>query len=184
MSVRLCLCVLIGLWLASVPIAFAQAPVYFQPQDTYISGSGCEQMLCIEVHIGECEGIKGYHMAITFNTDYLTLEGIYESDFFDTSAFFWMTEDSASIETIVVDCGNLGSPVPGPGHLFTICFEPPYFCTPAGEPMPLAFEYVDVRSSGEPNSIPTETIDGTITIRCGATALERRTWSSIKEWYR
>ena len=163
----------------------AQAPLYLVPQDSQISGLDCENPFCVEVHIGDCDGIKGYNISITYDATYLNFGGVYESDFFDSSAFYPLPVENPPFVTVIVNCGNLGAVVPGPGHLYTICFEPPYFCTPADAPTHLVFDDADVRNETNlPYSIPVNTFDGTVTIHCGDTAVDVTAWGGIKSLYR
>jgi len=183
MDLRMSLGLLLLLLIVSA--AQAQAPLYLVSQDATISGLGCDSPFCVEVHIGESVGIKGYNISITYDATYLSLGGVYESNFFDSSAFYPLPVDNPPFVTVIVNCGNLGAVVPGPGHLYTICFEPPYFCTPADAPTFLEFADADVRDQTNlPYSIPVETFDGTVTIRCGDTAVEATEWGGIKSLYR
>jgi hypothetical protein len=168
-----------------VSAAHGQAPLYLVPQDAQISGPECNNPFCVEVHIGESAGIKGYNISITYDATYLSLGGVYQSDFFDSSAFYPLPVDNPPFVTVIVNCGNLGNVVPGPGHLYTICFEPPHFCTPADVPTYLVFEDADVRDQTNlPYSIPVSTNDGTVTIRCGDTAVDATAWGGIKSLFR
>jgi hypothetical protein len=173
------------LLLLVVSAGHAQTPLYLVPQDSEISGLDCESPFCVEVHIGECQGIKGYNISITYDATYLSLGGVYESGFFDSSAFYPLPVDNPPFVTVVVNCGNLGAVVPGPGHLYTICFEPPYLCTPADTPTFLVFGDADVRDqTNQPYSIPVATFDGSVTIHCGDTAVDGSAWGGIKSLYR
>jgi hypothetical protein len=183
MKLRMLAC--LALLLLAVSAAYGQAPLYLVPQDALIAGDGCDNTFCVEVHIGECAGIKGYNISITYDATYLNLGGVYESDFFDSSAFYPLPVDNPPYVTVVVNCGNLGAVVPGPGHLYTICFEPPYFCTPADAPTYLVFDDADVRDQTNlPYSIPVVTFDGTLEIHCGDTAADVTAWGGIKSLYR
>jgi hypothetical protein len=183
MELRMTACLVV--LLVAVTAVHAQAPLYLVPQDAMISGLECDGPFCVEVHIGECTGIKGYDISITFDATYLSFGGVYESDFFDSSAFYPLPVDNPPFVTVIVNCGNLGTVKPGPGHLYTICFGPPYFCTPADAPTSVVFDDADVRDqTNQPYSIPVGTFDGTVTIRCGDTAVDATAWGGIKCLYR
>jgi hypothetical protein len=173
------------LLLLLVSVVHAQAPLYLVPQDAMISGLECNSPFCVEVYIGECDSIKGYDISLTYDATYLSLGGVYESDFFENSGFYPLPVDNPPFVTVIVNCGNLGAVVPGPGHLYTICFDPPHFCTPADAPVFLVFDDADVRDqTNQPCSIPVDTLDGTVTIHCGDTSAEVTAWGGIKSLYR
>ncbi len=183
MILRMSICLLLLLLVVSV--AHTQAPLYLVPEDAMISGIECDSLFCVEVHIGECDGIKGYNISLTYDATYLSLGDVYEGGFFDSLAFYSLPVDDPPFVTVIVNCGNLGAVVPGPGHLYTICFEPPYFCTPADAPMFLEFGDADVRDqTNQPYTVPVDTFDGTVTIHCGDTAAEVTVWGGIKSLYR
>ncbi len=183
MALRLSCLVLLGFLFSAAAVASGQAPVYFDPQDAFIADEACDEVFCVEVHIGDCDSIEGYSVAITYDTSHLTLGSVSESGFLGPQILFWQEEFNPPYATVTVDNGASGDPVPGPGHLFTLCFEPLFHCTPGDGPMQLVFETALVRTR-ENQPIPIYTVDGTVTVRCGITSPESTTWGGIRSLYR
>jgi hypothetical protein len=183
MTLRTVVVCLLLLFVLSVSLAFAQAPVYFDPQDAFIGDDACDSVFCVEVYIGQCDSIKGYSFGITYDTTYLTLGSVSESGFLGSELFFWQEVLSPPFATVTVDNGATGDPVPGPGHLFTLCFDPPFSCTPGEGPMPLVFSSGLVRDQLN-HPIAISTVDGTVTVRCGITPVEKSLWGGIKNLYK
>ena len=178
MRVLLMCMIVLGL----VPCVQGQTPIYLDPQDGDVDI--CEDSVyCAEVWIGAATDIKGYSVEMVFRPDHMALLYVQSGDIFSSAghgfAFYDDVRAGAVYDTVAVDASDLTGTVSGPGHLFTLCFGPPWEC---GAVTPLAFTLALVRDS---NNMPIEisTTDGTVTISC-PTAVDASTWGGIKALYR
>jgi hypothetical protein len=138
---------------------------------------------CAEVWIGAATDIKGYSVEMIYRPDHMVLVSVQSGDIFSSVghsfAFFDDLRAGAVYDTVAVDASDLTGTVSGPGHLFTLCFGPPWEC---GAVTPLAFVMAIVRDSDN-MPISVTTTDGTVTIDC-PTAVDAATWGRVKALYR
>jgi hypothetical protein len=174
--------VLVAGLLALAASASGETAIYFDPAAGEVDASS-DVVYCTEVWIGPALDVKGYSIEITFSTADLNLFTVVEGDVFSSaghlSAFFYAVRPGAVEDTIAIDASDLTGSVAGPGHLFTICFGPPWVC--AGD-SPLSAILADVRDSGNA-PIPVAPTGGTVTVSC-ATGTDETTWGGIKGLYR
>jgi hypothetical protein len=174
--------VLVAFVLALAGSASSETAVYFDPKDGEVDASS-DTIYCTEVWIGSAEDIKGYSLEVTYRSADLNLMEVVEGDIFTSaghmSAFFSEVRPGAAEDTIAVDASDLTASVPGPGHLFTICFGRPWVYT---DRTPLTIILADVRDSGNA-PVPVVTEKGTVTISY-PTAVSATTWGAIKGLFR
>jgi hypothetical protein len=165
-----------------------QVPLYFVPEYAEISGEACGwSEYCVEVHVGEVEMLAGYDIQITFQPEHLNFLEAREGDFFSgaghPSSFFHrlvLAEGEATEDTVFVNCADLGDAVSGAGHLFSVCFVPPW--SDMATALPLCIIGCELRDIDN-GSIPCDPSDGTISVLC-PTATEVTVWGVIKSLYR
>ncbi|MGD9141852.1 MAG: hypothetical protein PVJ42_09970 [bacterium] len=178
MRVFLLCAIVLGL----APCVQGQTPIYIVPQDGTVD-TCMDSTYCAEVWIGAATDIKGYSVEMIYRPDHMALISVQSGDIFSlaghSSAFFDDLRPGAVYDTVAVDASDLTGTVSGPGHLFTLCFGPPWGC---GAVTPLAFVMAIVRDSDN-MPISVSTADGTVTIEC-PTAVDASTWGSIKALYR
>jgi hypothetical protein len=163
----------------------AQPTVYFQPDPAMISGSACgDALFCIDVRIDSIPNMAGYDVGITFRPDHLNFLDAREGDIFTaaghSSFFLWTLDTGTSEDTVWVNAADLGGYVSGSGHLFSLCFVPPWNDEAVGSP--LVFVKALVRDSANAD-VTVETTDGTISVYCPTSGDQVR-WSTIKSLYR
>jgi len=168
--------------LGLVPCVQGQTPIYLVPQDGEVDAC-VDSVYCAEVWIGAAADIKGYSIEVIYRSDFITLLYAQSGDIFSSAghefAFFDDLRTGAVYDTVAVDASDLTGTVSGPGHLFTLCFGPPWEC---GAVSPLAFASAIVRD-GDNMPIDVSTADGTVSISC-PTAMDASTWGVIKALYR
>lgn len=168
--------------LALAVSAFGLTPIYLDPQDGEVNGHS-DTGYCTEALIGPAGDIKGYSIELTYRNADLNLVGVYEGDIFTSaghlSTFFYTVRPGAVLDTIAVDASDLTGSVSGPGHLFTVCFGPPWTYA---DHTPLVFVMTDVRDSGN-GTVPVSPTNGTVTITFPI-GNDTSSWGAIKGLYR
>lgn len=164
-----------------VPCANGETPIFLIPQDGEVDACS-DSVYCADVWISAASDIKGYSVRITFEDADLNLLCIESGDIFTGAghecAFFDEVRAGAAEDTIAVDSSDLTGSVSGPGHLFTICFGPPWV---EAFRSPIIFVAAQVRRSDN-SPIDVSTTDGTVTVS-HPTASDHSTWGEIKALY-
>ncbi|MFC1800334.1 hypothetical protein ACFL2Z_05475 [Candidatus Eisenbacteria bacterium] len=175
----------LAFWLALSTALNAQPTIFFQPDDAVISGGLCNTPLfCMEVHVDAIPNMAGYDIGIIFKPEHLNFLDAREGDIFalagHPAVFFWSLRTGTTLDTVFVNAADLGGSVSGSGHLFSLCFEPPWLDEAVGSP--LVFVRSLVRDSANAD-VPVVTSDGAISVYC-PTAIGISRWGTIKSFWR
>jgi hypothetical protein len=172
------------LWLAMSTAVCAQPAIVFQPEDAVISGATCSSPeFCVNIHAESIPNMTGYDIGITFNPEYLNFLEAREGDIFalagHSSVFFWSLRSGTSVDTVLANAADLGGYVSGSGHLFSLCFVPPWNDEAVNSP--LVFVKSLIRDSANAD-VPVLTSDGSISVYCPV-GLDQTGWGTIKSLY-